>query len=331
MNDPLAIIQGDAPDIPGLRDAARHWDLGCWHSLSPMAHGVNNQSFLLVTERGRFVLRRARHSKTVDAIRFEHGLIGHLLHHGVPVPTLVPGRDGATWTLAEGRLWSVADFIPSDRLPAKDDVARQVGEVLAGFHLAAAQFAPPVRVPDPWSKATEAQHALTALPRLDHPGARALAQRIGCAVVQSAAAEEAWAGKLRAGIIHGGCRMTSVLFREGRLVALLDLDSARQGPRAQDIAICLASFAKPGTPGRALHPERTAAFRDGYVSRAALDECDRQALPAYLATVVLRQAVADLARFASRPDDEARLAKAELRTAAAELALVSPLAVSALI
>lgn len=318
------MLRGEAPDIPGLRDAAHHWELGAWLALNPMAHGVNNESFLLTTGTGRFVLRRARHSKTSDDIRFEHGLISHLLSHGLPVPAPVPGRDGTTWTLAGGRLWSVAGFIPSDALPATDDSVRQVGEVLARFHLAAAEYAPPVPVPGAKSKVTEAEEALGSLPPLGHPGAHALAQRIRAAVARSALAEEAWGAKLPTAIIHGGCRMTSVLFREGRLVALLDLDSARRGARPQDIAICLASFAKPKQAGQALHPARTAAFRDGYADRAALEESERQALPSFLAGVFLRQALADLARFAARPADEARVAKAEARTAAAELALARP-------
>lgn len=330
MDDPLGMLRDQPPDLPGLREAARQWELGAWHSLSPMAHGVNNESFLLAADRGRFVLRRARASKTLDDIRFEHALIAHLLRHGLPVPEPVPGRDGGTWILAGGRLWSLAAYIASGPLPDSENAARQAGEVLGRFHAAAAQFVAAVPVPGARSKATEARDALDALPRLDHPAAQALAQRIRAAVAQSAAAEAAWSERLRIGIIHGGCRMTSVLFREGRLVALLDLDSARQGPRAQDIAISLASFAKPKAPGLALHPARAAAFREGYSARAAIEEPDRQAIAAFLPGVLLRQALADLARFATAPADGARFAKAEARSAAAELALARPETVSAL-
>lgn len=315
--------------IAGLAELARHWRLGTWRSLRPILHGINNESFLLETERGRFVVRRSRASKSEDDIRFEHALNRHLIEGGIPVPRLVPGRKGATWMLAGGRLWSVAEFVESEPPLAADRLAHQAGALLAAFHGSVERFSAPVAIPPPRSKADEALRALEGLPPMDQ-AALMLARRIRQALCEAAAAEKTWSGRLGMGIVHGGCRLTSVLFRGGRVVALLDLDSSRAGPRVQDLAISLASFAKPRL-GQALNPSRTAALMSAYRARASLAESELPALPLLLAGVLLRQSVADLARYAAHPSEAARLEKAETKLRAAKISLVRPEALMALL
>lgn len=321
-------VAGIAP-IAGLPELARHWRLGTWRSLEPMLHGLNNESFLLETDLGRFVVRRSRASKSEDDIRFEHALNRHLREDGIPVPPIVPGAAGATWRFAGGRLWSVAEFIPSEPALAADRPAHQAGTLLAAFHGSVERFSPPVAIPPPRSKVDEALRAFADLPPLDE-ASLTLARRIRQTLRECAAAEKTWCGRLGIGIVHGGCRLTAVLFRGGRVVALLDLDSSREGPRVQDLAISLASFAKP-RPGQAVSPSSALAFMNAYRAHASPSESELHALPMLLAGVLLRQSLADLARYATHPAEAVRLEKAEIKLHAAQISLTRPEALAGLL
>lgn len=312
-------LRGETSAPPGLKEIAAHWELGAWRELSRFERGMNNESFFLATDRGEFVLRRARSSKTADAMRFEHALTLHLRDHGIPVPEWVPGCDGTCWILAGDMLWSVATFIRSDPVKVNAELIRQVGEILARFHVATSTFQPSVPVPPPASKAKQALKVLATLGSLpDDPQALELAQRMARALPRAATAEAESLASHAGRIIHGGCRRSSVLFRDGRLVGLLDLDSARQGPRGLDLAIALASFARPKKGETTLNMTCARALGAGYTSVLALEAEERQAIPPCLAGALLFQAATELLRFARVPDERKRLARAEARVVTAQ-------------
>lgn len=325
MGDLTDRLQGGSSELPGLKEISDHWELGVWRVLRRFEQGVNNESFFLATDRGEFVLRRARASKTLEAIGFEYALIRFLTEHGIPVPEPVPGHDGSHWLMAADRLWTVASFIPSDKLKLTEEITRQVGEILARFHMAARSFQPPGPIPRAGSKAQAALKALEfVVPLLSDPEAMLLARRVGSAVPRAIAAETEATATLAQETIHGACRKSSVLFREGRLVGLLDLDSAREGTRALDIAIALASFARPRGGGDSLNQALARALRSGYTAVSTLAAGESRAIAPCVAGVLLHQAAADLARFARDPQNRDRLAKVGARLGAAERALDRP-------
>ncbi len=51
------------------------YDLGTWDSFN-LLPGGKSQHYELLTDRGRYVVRRSYRSKTPDAMRFEHDLDG---------------------------------------------------------------------------------------------------------------------------------------------------------------------------------------------------------------------------------------------------------------
>ncbi len=115
--------------FPGLQDA----------SIEPLGHGLINQTFLLATDDGRFVLQRL---SPIFAPEINHNIAAvtlALAKAGLPTPRLVPARDGRLWVdLGTGGVWRVQTFVAGrgfDKVQSAAQ-ARSASELVARFHRA---------------------------------------------------------------------------------------------------------------------------------------------------------------------------------------------------
>ena len=119
------------------------YDIGTAVSCKGIAEGVENSNYLLLTERGPYIL--TLYEKRVDArdLPFFLGLIEHLAGRGVPCPLPVHGRDGAVLRTLCERPAAITSFLAGvwPRRPRPDHCAK-LGEALARMHLAGLDYAP---------------------------------------------------------------------------------------------------------------------------------------------------------------------------------------------
>jgi Ser/Thr protein kinase RdoA (MazF antagonist) len=272
------------------------WQLGPWRRVTPLA-GNNNETFLLDSEsategagEGAVVARRVRASKSLDEVRFELALIAHAAAHGVPTAPFVPTPHGEPWADIEGRLWTLSRFVRHDDTPATAERCAQAGEVLGRLHVAITSFRPPTAAPRDLKYKDGREHlasidraTLTPAQAELHARATELSRELSRRPHNAVA------------VIHGGCRRSNLLFRDGRPAALLDFDSAREDDPALDVAIALWSFARPKKGcEEVLAPERMIPFARGFARSCPTDEAFAQALPVRLAETILHQGAAAL-------------------------------------
>lgn len=314
-------------EIPEFTQVLRLWPLGSYLHSKRLTAGRNNESIHLRTTEGDYVLRRSRASKTTEALAFEHGLIAHLRQQGFPVPEIILSFAGLTWESCGGRLWMVSRFIVGDQLIRDEKSATLAGAILARFHVAMAVFKPDISVLPKFNRIVEIQSILAACE--DHPALKAefssLILRSRQATQKTAEMLELSAKGLPKTVIHGSCRLTSLLMQDNQIVALLDMDSARCGSHAEDIAIALASFAKCRTGTAAVDAIMANSFLNAYAAILPIESAEAEAIPAYLAQTLLFHWLKAMERsLVSSPYDFEQIAKVQWRLLSAEHAICNP-------
>ncbi len=214
-----------------------HYEIGALLSFKGIAEGVENSNFLLVTERGPYIL--TLYEKRVDPADLPYflGLMQHLAGHGVTCPLPVAGRDGALSRPLAGRPAAIVTFLPGvwpRRI--RNEHCAGVGAALAELHAAGAGFGltrANALGPSGWR------------PLLDRCLARAdtvregLAGELGTAL---AAILAEWPAGLPAGHIHADLFPDNVFFLNDRVSGLIDFYFACTDLYAYDLAVCLNAW-----------------------------------------------------------------------------------------
>jgi homoserine kinase type II len=284
------------------------YTLGPPEALAATGHGFVNETAIVDTRRGRFVVRRNHRRFSLAAHRARHALITWIDSHGVPTAPLVRDAAGETLVVLDGRAYEVQEYVAGrDYDAARPVQAAAFGAVLARYHLAAQSFAPP---PD----AREPRYAPRAVSGLVE---RLLERDVMGELHQQLAWYDGRAAELRARLpdaayqallhlpIHGDVHADNVRFVGDTVAALLDFDQVAWDARLVDLADALVAFATVPWEGEApgwgvfrgpLDEGRAAALMAGYTSVAPLSSAELGALPVLLEVLWLR---AELGRVLS--------------------------------
>ena len=257
---------------------------------------------LIQTAGGRFLIKH-RDAAPGSARRLAsvHALQAHLARHDLPVPPIVAGPDGRSWLQLGRRLYEVFGFVPGGAFDRSVDTSRDAGRVLGVFHTASAAFSGSV-------SSGPGFHDLPALPGRvgqiglddEHVVDRLRSRYIDAAARASGAGFASWPVQT----IHGDWHPGNMRFRGGRVCAVLDLDDARSGPRAEDVATGALHFSMSGT-GRNpddwpvyLDRERLVGFCGGYDSAPGqvLSAAECEALPWLMIEALIVEAVTPILR-----------------------------------
>jgi homoserine kinase type II len=213
------------------------YDLGPAVQLHGIAEGVENSNYLLVTERGRFIL--TIYEKRVDPaeLPFFLALMDHLAARGVPCPTPVHGRDGEALRHLCGRPAAVVSFLEGTS-PRRVHAAHcaALGAALADLHLAGAGF----EMARPNALSVSGWRGLFETCRADADRALAgLEQEIDRELTRI---EQEWPDDLPRGVIHADLFPDNVFFQGERLTGIIDFYFACVDLVAYDLAICLNAW-----------------------------------------------------------------------------------------
>jgi homoserine kinase type II len=243
-------------DAHELAMVLSHYDLGVLEQIREYPRGSRRAPKVRIKSRkGEFLLkRRAPGRDDPYRVAFAHDLQLHLARHRYPVPELVGTRDGNNSMLQlGGRIYELFHYVRGsgyDRSPHATEVA---GRAMGGLHRLLATHRPHFDAP-----AGSFHHASWIAPRIEvvAEAVRAVEPEVNVKEMQqvcgylgrayAAAAEQvmqagfsAWKGQ----IIHGDWHPGNLIYREGRIVAVLDFDSARMEPRMSDLANAALQFA----------------------------------------------------------------------------------------
>jgi homoserine kinase type II len=228
-------------DDASLDALLAEYDIGAVVSCKGIAEGIENSNYLLVTEKGTFILTLYEKRVKAEDLPFFLALMDHLAAKGIKSPTPVHGRDGRALRQAAGRPAAIVSFLQGvwhHRPTARHCAA--LGQAIAEMHLAGADFSRK-RANDlglsGWRKL--AQACGTGADRIT-PG---LQSKIAD---ELAALEEAWPdparSKLPRGVIHADIFPDNVFFLGETVSGIIDFYFACEDFYSYELAIVLNAW-----------------------------------------------------------------------------------------
>jgi Ser/Thr protein kinase RdoA (MazF antagonist) len=297
-----------------------HYDVGVIASARDFPRGSRHSpKLLLCAADGRQFLLKKRAAGRDDPfkIAFTHTLLGHLRQRRFPVPALIGTRDEQNSLLQiNGATYEMFEYVVGDRYSGSLEQTQRAGEVLRQFHEKVRDFQTEWASPaGSYHDCPAVRQALNAIPTrtaghdsvVGHE-AELLAliadlhERYDAAAQRVAACG---AGHWPASIIHGDWHPGNLIFRQGRVAAVLDLDSARLQPPVLDVANGLLQFSILRTRAgldewpSALDEPRLERFCKGYALAASIPPPQRRAIADLMAESIIAEAVLPIAATGS--------------------------------
>jgi Ser/Thr protein kinase RdoA (MazF antagonist) len=298
-----------------------HYDIGVVQSIAEFPRGSRRAPKLLIaSERGKFLLkRRARGKDDPFKVAFAHAIQLFLTAKQFPVPHLIGTRNFNNSMLQwRNGVYELFEYIPGQNYPQTLESTADAGRVLGLYHKLLADFK------SQWQPSSGSYHlasaveqALKTIGGVSTPttGAAALpppadgldVRQLLNDLFQSyrkagEAAQAQGVDKLPATIVHADWHPGNMLFRENRVVAVIDHDSARQLPRALDVANGLLQFSIIGGEEDVsqwppyLDESRYHWFVRGYRQVMGLSEPEARAIPQLMIEALIAEAVFPIAQ-----------------------------------
>ncbi len=230
-------------DAGELAVVCSHYDIGVIESVREYRRGSGRAPKAVIkTDRGRFLLkRRGLGSHGTDRVAYTHALQQHLASRHYPLPKLIRTRTKRQTMLVRGEhIYELFDFIPGEAYDGSLDATGDAGRALGFFHRILGSFIYKNYQPS-WGTFHAAKglepHLAQIRAKIPDPAVAPLLDRISAIYNEAAARVEnlgfaSWPQQT----IHGDWHPGNMLFRNARVVAVIDYDTARLAPRVIDLA-----------------------------------------------------------------------------------------------
>ncbi len=243
----------DAPELgPGFEEIIRkHYNVGEFTVPKnlPAAHQRRHRKLIVETTVGKFLVKTYKSDPEIlDALRFQHRLSEHLRRSRLPVPGILPARDGKK--IVEFRTWALElqqfiDGIPM-QVTAKSLITS--ANALGRFHVVCRDFPRPERDTRMW-RFSEVPRDLfgqlydAACKEGASEGVDACCNSIAL-FLRDASKELSWEARNRfeTGLIHGDWHSGNLLFVQERLAGIVDLEFAGDGCYLEDLAYAVSNL-----------------------------------------------------------------------------------------
>jgi homoserine kinase type II len=314
----------DRFDTHELALVLSHWDLGVIKRIRPYPRGSRRAPKLrLTTELGELLLkRRAPGRDDPQRVAFAQDLQLFLAAHDYPLPPLIATRQRRSSMLQlHGRIYEMFGFVEGDRDDRSHAAAREAGRALGLLHRLLRAYESPYTPPaasfhQARALVDNATKQIPAMVAAAEPAAAPDELNRRCQLLRNAyhdatqRAELAGIADFPPCVLHGDWHPGNLLYRDGRIVAVLDFDSARIEPRMVDVANAALQFSMRTSDGEdpeqwpeALEVKRIRALLDGYHESAEepISETERQSLPWLILEALIVETVIPIAatgRFA---------------------------------
>lgn len=297
-----------------------HYDLGIIESITEFPRGSRSSPKVgVVCERGKYVLkRRAAIRAKPDRVRFAHLLQAHLTASGYPAPRLVPSRgNGDTAMQIRSAVYELFEFVAGHVYSKSIDETRDAGLWLARLHTTTDSFVVPEGLRAPFGDYHDSAGVRTGLCGIgstlashdSFSGDEAELATLVQSLLESydlaaEAADDYGLGDLPMRVIHADWHPGNLLFRNDRVLAVIDYDSARRSRGIIDVANGALQFSMRGSKDPATWPsevaeERFHAFLEGYQSVRPLSDDERRCLPHLMAEALVTECVAPIVQTGS--------------------------------
>lgn len=205
-------------------------------SFERIKQGFMNYSYVVRANKGTYVLRISKKTKTKKDRLFEISMINHL--EGFPVPKFLKDKKGKYLNKYENLLYAMYEFLPGN-MPktTTKKLFKQVAHFLGQFHNKISSFHSLVDRFSWYSfsdkRANEFEkYMLKNLKYLSSEIAYLKTEMINCKLPSY----------LPSGAIHCDIKRDNILERNGNLSGVIDFDNCQKGPFVLDLSISIIWF-----------------------------------------------------------------------------------------
>ena len=305
-----------APDE--LAVVLSHYDLGVIESITEFQRGSRRSPKVgIVCERGKFLLKkRARSHCGPERVRYTHDIQRHLRAKGFPLPNIIPAKTAHdALLLYQDALYELFDYVSGHPYTGTQEETRDAGRTLAKFHQAMSDFAVDSAYESTgYHDAVAVQTGLNSIPTqvASHESAAGRdAEILGLTTYLFEAYEEATAAVDAAGfnewpkcVTHSDWHPGNLLFKRGKVLAVVDYDCARVGRATGDIANGALQFSmiggnEPQNWPDHLDLDRLHAFIGGYQEIEPIPNVQANAIPHLMIEALIAESVLPIAATGS--------------------------------
>ena len=297
--------------------ALSRYDLGAIHKIEDFPRGSRRSpKVILDSDKGRFLFkRRAKGKDDLAKVAFTHQIQLMLAAQNFPLPHLMGTRgDNNSMLVMEGNIYEMFEYIPGQGYEGGLDSTFYAGQSLGLYHKLLEGFHGDYNPPTGSYHNAKAIHqairnTVGSLPLETRPPTEVLTPTVkrveeaygACA----AAADELGLNTWGSQIVHGDWHPGNMLFRDKRVVAVIDYDAARYQQRVIDLANGALQFSiLGGGPDPARWPDhldeaRFKRFLRGYDSVSVVSVAELRAVPYLMCEAMIAEAVLPIAATGS--------------------------------
>jgi homoserine kinase type II len=294
-----------------------HFDIGVIDSIAEFPRGSRKApKLLIVSEQGKFLFkRRARGKDDPFKVAFTHALQLFLAAKQFPLPHLIgTRRENNSMLQWRNGVYEMFEYIPGQGYPQTLEATFDAGRVLALYHKLLEDFKSEWRPPGgSYHMASAIEQGLKTIaanlpvgPNNENADVHHLLSHLLKSYRKAATTAhqegiEAWPRT----IVHADWHPGNMLFRDNRIVAVIDYDSARLLPRVIDIANGLLQFSIIGGDDDVakwpdhLDENRFKRFAAGYDQVTLLSEAEIKVIPYLMIEALIAEAVFPIAQTGS--------------------------------
>ena len=286
-----------------------HFDIGVIESIAEYPRGSRKAPKVLITsEQGKFLLkRRARGKDDAFKVAFSHAVQLYLASKQFPLPHLIgTKKDNNSMLQLRGTVYELFEYIPGQSYPTTLEATFEAGRVLSLYHKLLHDFR------SEWQPSGISYHlapsveqglkaipaALTAADSVAGPVLQFLMESYRhAAQMANAIGLDGWPKQ----IVHADWHPGNMLFKDNRVVAVIDYDAARVQPRVIDIANGALQFSIIGgdedirTWPDYIDESRFKRFLRGYDEVMLLSEAEVRTVPWLMIEALIAEAVFPIA------------------------------------
>jgi len=296
-----------------LANCLRYYDLGHVHKVQPFRGGSRQSPKVIIfADRGRFLLkRRAKGKDDLAKVAFAHQIQATLTKQNFPLPHLIGTReDNNSVLVLSPSTYEMFEFIEGVPYGASPEATYYSGRTLGLYHKLLQNFTSDYRPPKgSYHNADTIRHTIrttvTSLPLTNRPPAATITNVIasleniydGCGQRAVELGLDNWPKQ----ITHGDWHPGNMLFRDARVVSVIDHDSARLQQRVMDIANGALQFSIIGGRGdptkwpKHVDVPRFKKFIQGYDSVNVISKREILTIPHLMCEAMIAETVLPIA------------------------------------
>lgn len=289
-----------------------HYDIGVIESIVEYPRGSRKAPKLLITsEQGKFLLkRRARGKDDPFKVAFSHAIQLYLASKQFPLPHLIgTRRENNSMLQWRGGVYELFEYIPGQGYPQTLESTFDSGRVLSLYHKLLldfkSEFTPPSGSYHAAPAVEQGMRAIEQQLRPDSELGRVLDYLHKSYAHAAETADAEGIAEWPRQIVHADWHAGNMLFRDNRVVAVIDYDAARLLPRILDVANGALQFSIMGGDEDVskwpeyLDESRFKRFLRGYDEVMLLSQAEVRTLPWLMIEALIAEAVFPIAATGS--------------------------------